>query len=247
MAKDAKLHAEEEKPTPTGIRWGLVVDQDRCTGCQACVIACHAENNVPTVGQEEAAYGRWLHWIHIERYWEGEYPNVKARFRPVLCQQCGEAPCEPVCPVYATYHTDEGLNAQVYNRCIGTRFCGSACPYKVRTFNWFDPDFPEPFTEQLNPDVTVRSRGIMEKCTFCIQRIRRVEEQAKAEGRPVRDGEIQPACVQSCAPGALVFGNLNDPDTKVSQLALSHRSYIMLDYLGTEPAVIYLKGGETNV
>jgi Fe-S-cluster-containing dehydrogenase component len=228
-------------------RWVIVVDLDRCTGCQACVVACHAENNIPVTGEKEAAYGRWMHWIIIHRYWEGEYPNVKARFMPVLCQQCTEAPCEPVCPVFATYHNDEGLNAQIYNRCIGTRYCGNACPYKVRVYNWFDPEFPEPLTEQLNPDVTVRTRGIMEKCTFCVQRIRRVEIEAHAEGRDPTDGEIQPACVQTCPPNALFFGDLNDPDSQVSQLAHSRRSFRLLPELGTNPAVIYLKGGETSV
>lgn len=247
MAKVENQSADNSPASTKRPRWAMVVDLDRCTGCQACVIACHAENNVPTVGETEAANGRWMHWIRIERYWEGEYPNLKARFMPIMCQQCSEAPCEPVCPVFATYHTDEGLNAQIYNRCIGTRFCGSACPYKVRVFNWFAPQFPEPLTEQLNPDVTVRTRGIIEKCTFCLQRIRRVEEQAKTEGRLVADDEIQPACVQSCPPGALVFGDLNDPDSQVSRLARSHRSYRLLEELGTAPAVIYLKGGETNV
>jgi len=163
-----------------------------------------------------------------------------------MCQQCTEAPCEPVCPVFATYHNLEGLNAQIYNRCIGTRFCGSACPYKTRTFNWFQPEFPEPLTEQLNPDVTVRTRGIMEKCTFCVQRIRRVEIDAQAEGRIPVDGEIQPACVQTCPTTALVFGNMNDPDSRASQLARSRRSFRLLPELGTGPGVIYLKGGETN-
>lgn len=246
MAKDAKRYADQESINQ-GRRWAMTIDLDRCTGCQACVIACHAENNVPFVGEKEAAYGRWAHWIHIERYWDGEYPNVKARFMPVLCQQCTEAPCEPVCPVYATYHSKEGLNAQIYNRCIGTRFCANACPYKVRTYNWFDPQFVDPFPEQLNPDVTVRTRGIMEKCTFCVQRIRRVENEARAENRNVSDGDIQPACVQTCPPAAIVFGDLNDPESKVSQLARSQRSFRLLDHLGTNPAVIYLKGGETNV
>lgn len=241
MAKDAK-HSNEN-----GHRWAMVVDLDRCTGCQACVVACHAENNVPFVGEEEAAKIRTLHWIRIERYWEGEYPNVKARFMPVMCQQCGEAPCEPVCPVFATYHNPEGLNAQVYSRCIGTRFCGSACPYKVRVYNWLRQDFPEPLAQQLNPDVSVRTRGIMEKCTFCVQRIRRVEMDARAAGREPADGEVQPACVQTCPPGALVFGDLNDPDSRVSQLERSRRSFRLLDELGTDPGVIYLKGGETNV
>lgn len=246
MAKGANAYAEEES-SRTGRRWAMVIDLDRCTGCQACVVACNAENNVPVVIEDEAAYGRWMNWIHIERYWEGEYPNVKAKFMPILCQQCSKAPCEPVCPVYATYHTVEGLNAQVYNRCIGTRFCGSACPYKVRTYNWFDPVFPEPLPEQLNPDVTVRTRGIMEKCTFCVQRIRRVEEQAKAEQRAVADGEVQPACAQTCPPGAIIFGDLNDADSRVSHFAASSRSFRLLQELGTEPAVIYLTGGEANV
>ena len=244
--KDERQFDNQETPA-VGNRWAMVVDLDLCTGCQACVVACQAENNIPTVGEREAADGRWMHWIHIERYWEGEYPKVKARFMPVLCQQCAEAPCEPVCPVYATYRTEEGLNAQIYNRCIGTRYCGSACPYKVRVFNWFDPQFPEPLAEQLNPDVTVRTRGIMEKCTFCVQRIRRVEEQAVAENRSVVDGEVQPACVQSCPPGALAFGDLNDPESRVGQLSRSRRAFHMLDELGTDPAVFYLKGGETNV
>ena len=235
-------HSGEQNP-----RWGMVVDLDRCTGCQACVVACHAENNVPVVGEEESARGRSMHWIRIERYWEGEYPNVKARFMPVLCQQCTEAPCEPVCPVFATYHSPEGLNAQIYNRCIGTRFCGSACPYKVRMFNWFRPEFPEPLTEQLNPDVSVRSRGVIEKCTFCIQRIRRAELEARSLRQVIGDGEIQPACVQTCPSSALIFGDLDDPDSQVSRLARSHRSFRLLDERGTDPAVIYLKGGETGV
>ena len=241
MATDANLSVENDR------RWVLVVNLDRCTGCQACVVACHAENNVPVVGERQAAYGRWMHWIIIQRYWEGEYPNVKARFMPVMCQQCTEAPCEPVCPVFATYHNAEGLNAQIYNRCIGTRYCGIACPYKARTFNWFEPEIPEPLTEQLNPDVTVRTRGIMEKCTFCVQRIRRAEIDSQAEGRKLADGEIQPACVQTCPTSALVFGDLGDPDSRASQLARSHRSFRLLPELGTGPGVIYLKGGETNV
>ena len=146
MAKVANASAGDVG-TKDARRWAMVIDLDRCTGCQACVVACNAENNIPVVLEEEAAYGRWMNWIHIERYWEGEFPNVKAKFMPMLCQHCSEAPCEPVCPVYATYHTEEGLNAQIYNRCIGTRFCGSACPYKARTFNWFDPAFPEPLAE----------------------------------------------------------------------------------------------------
>lgn len=245
MPKDAKPSADHT-PNPER-RWGMVIDLDLCTGCQACVVACHAENNVPVVGEEEAIRGRTMHWIRIERYWDGEYPNVEARFMPVLCHHCGEAPCEPVCPVFATYHTPEGLNAQVYNRCIGTRFCGSACPYKVRMYNWFRPDFPEPLEQQLNPDVSVRGRGIIEKCSFCIQRIHRGELDADLEEREIEDGEIQPACVQTCPSSALIFGDLLDPESRVSRLARGNRAFRLLDFLGTDPAVIYLKGGETNV
>lgn len=229
-------------------KWAMVIDLDKCTGCQACVVACDAENNVPTVGHDEITNGRSMSWIRIERYWTGEYPDVQARFMPVMCQQCGSAPCEPVCPTYATYHSEvENINIQVYNRCIGTRYCANNCPYLARTFNWFNPEFPEPLNEQLNPDVTVRSRGVMEKCTFCIQRIRRAQETADAEGRPLRDGEVQPACVQSCPTGAMVFGDRNDPESRVTELAQSQRRFRLLEELGTEPSVIYLMEGDANV
>ncbi|RME82258.1 MAG: 4Fe-4S dicluster domain-containing protein [Caldilineae bacterium] len=229
-------------------RWTMIIDLDRCTGCQACVVACHAENNVPVAGEDEVRLGRAMHWLRIERYWEGEYPNLKARFVPMMCQQCENAPCEPVCPVFATYHSEvENVNIQVYNRCIGTRYCANNCPYIARIFNWFDPEFPEPLNEQLNPDISVRRRGIMEKCTFCIQRIRRAEETAEAEQREVRDGEVTPACAQSCPTDAFVFGDLNDPESRVAKLARSRRRFRLLEELGTEPAVIYLKGGDAYV
>ena len=221
----------------------MVIDLDRCTGCGACVVACHAENNVPFVGKELSGNGRAMHWIRIERYWEGEYPDVRARFVPVLCQQCDNAPCEPVCPVYASYQNEEGLNAQVYNRCVGTRYCANNCPYSVRYFNFFEPRWPKPLDQQLNPDVTVRSKGVMEKCTFCIQRIRSAKENAKGEGRLIRDREIQPACVQTCPPEAIVFGNLADPRSRVFRLSKSPRRFRLIEDLGTEPVVIYLKGG----
>ncbi len=228
-------------------KWGMVIDLDRCNGCQACVTACSLENNVAFVGEESAAYGRGMHWLRIQRYWEGEYPNITARYRPVMCQQCGHAPCEPVCPVFATYHSEaEQINVQVYNRCIGTRYCANNCPYVSRTFNWFDWEWPEPLNEQLNPDVTVRRRGVMEKCTFCVQRIRKAEEDAKAEGRPVADGEVQPACAQACPADAIVFGDLSDPESKVSRLARSARAEKLLEDLGTETKVIYLKGGSSR-
>ena len=222
-------------------QWGMVIDLDRCTGCEACVVACHAENNIATVSPEEAARGRTMHWIHVERYWEGEYPNVRARFRPVLCQQCGAAPCEPVCPTYASYHTAEGLNAQVYNRCIGTRYCANACPYTVRVFNWFSPAWDKPLHLQLNPDVSVREAGVMEKCTFCTQRITAAEIHARAENRELKDGDVTPACVQSCPAGAMVFGDLSDPASQVSRLARLARGSKLLEELGTLPAITYLE------
>ena len=225
-------------------RWGMAIDLDRCTGCEGCVVACKAENNIQTVGEEEAAKGRALHWLRIERYYEGTFPDVKVRFVPVLCQHCGKAPCEPVCPVYATYHTEEGLNAMVYSRCIGTRFCANNCPYTVRYFNWHDGEWTEPLDRQLNPDVSVRPAGVMEKCTFCIQRIQDGQDRAKDEERAVEDGEIQPACAQSCPAKAIVFGDLNDPDSQVAQQARSDRAHHLLEDLGTEPAVVYLKEGD---
>ncbi len=222
-------------------RWGMVADLDRCTGCEACVVACRAENNVPTVGEEQAGIGRAMHWIRVERYWEGEFPDVRLRFMPVLCQQCDAAPCEPVCPTYASHHTAEGLNAQVYNRCIGTRYCANACPYHVRFFNFFHPVWEKPLHLQLNPDVSVREGGVMEKCTFCIQRIKAGEIQAKAQKRELRDGEIRPACVQACPSEALVFGDLNDPHSKVSLQARSPRGTKLLEDVGTKPKVTYLE------
>ena len=182
-----------------------------------------------------------MHWIHVERSWEGEYPNVRARFRPVLCQQCGAAPCEPVCPTYASYHTAEGLNAQVYNRCIGTRYCANACPYTVRVFNWFSPAWDKPLHLQLNPDVSVREAGVMEKCTFCSQRITAAEIQARADNRELKDGDVTPACVQSCPAGAMVFGDLNDPASQVSRLGRQARGSKLLEELGTLPAITYLE------
>lgn len=231
--------AKSKKP-----QWAMVIDLDRCTGCEACVIACRVENNIPTGGPEEAAKGRSMNWIRIERYFEGEYPDVKVKFMPVLCQHCEEAPCEPVCPVYATYHTDEGLNAQVYNRCVGTRYCANNCPYTVRFFNFFDPKWEAPLEKALNPEVSVRTRGVMEKCTFCIQRIRKGEEKAKDEGRDIRDGDVTPACVQTCQTKAMYFGNIADPESEVSKLSKSNRASRLLEDLGTKPRVIYLNKGD---
>jgi Fe-S-cluster-containing dehydrogenase component len=242
--------AQESEVENTG-KWGLAVNQDVCTGCQACVTACAMENNIPYVGEDDAAYGRSLHWMRIERFWEGEYPEVRATPRqPTMCQQCGAAPCEPVCPVFASVHSNaEQINLQVYNRCVGTRYCANNCPYQVRVFNWRDysVDIPDPLQNQFNPDVTVRRRGIMEKCTFCIQRIHKTENQAKSEGRAVSDGEVEPACVQACPANALVFGRLDDPESNVSKMVRNGNAVQLLEDLGTLPRVTYLKGGSGYV
>jgi len=228
-------------------KWGMVIDQDLCTGCQACVTACSMENNISFVGEVDAGYGRSMHWMRIERFWEGVFPDVKATpFQPVLCQQCLHAPCEPVCPVYASVHSQaEQTNLQVYNRCVGTRYCANNCPYQVRAFNWRDFPRPEPLSSQLHPDVTVRRRGVMEKCTFCLQRILRAEDAANAEARELTDGEVATACSQVCPTGAIVFGRLDDPESLVSHLVRDGRAVQLLEELGTLPSVTYLKGGSS--
>jgi len=227
-------------------QWGMAIDLAKCTGCNACVTACYAENNIPTVGEDEVLRGREMTWLRIERYWEGgEEPGepVSARFVPMLCQHCGNAPCEPVCPVYAAYHTADGLNGQVYNRCVGTRYCANNCPYKVRYFNWYkynEKAWPEPLHLQLNPDVTVRARGVMEKCTFCVQRIRGAQNHARIENRPIADGELTTACAQACPSDCIVFGNVRDPGSRVAQLQQNPRGYRVLEDLNVRPAITYL-------
>ena len=220
-------------------RWIMVVDLDRCIGCGACVVACYAENNGSIVGKEQVLMGREMSWLRIERYFEKEDPWI--RFLPMLCQHCDNAPCEPVCPMFAPHHSVDGLNNQVYNRCIGTFFCSQNCPYKVRRFNWFTFTRPEPLNWQLNPDVTVRQKGVMEKCSFCIQRIVEVRNRARNEGRKVRDGEVIPACVQTCPTDALIFGNLRDTGSRVFKLVQDPRAYQVFEDLNTKPGVIYLK------
>jgi molybdopterin-containing oxidoreductase family iron-sulfur binding subunit len=223
-----------------GHRWGMVVDLDRCIGCGACAAACYAENNVGIVGERRIAEGREMAWMSIERYHD-EARMERVVFLPMFCQHCDNAPCESVCPVYAPHHNSEGLNAQIYNRCIGTRFCSQNCPYKVRRFNWFDWEWPEPMNLQLNPEVTVRSKGVMEKCSFCIQRIKAARTRAKNEKRPIADGEIIPACAQTCPTDALVFGDLSDRRSGIRRRVDDPRAYQAMGYLNTKPAVIYLK------
>jgi len=249
-------------------RWAMTIDLARCTGCSACVTACYAENNIPTVGapwQNGVVYaekrpgfnitrGREMNWLRLERYYEGAddghfTEDFEARFVPMLCQHCGNAPCEPVCPVYATYHAPDGLNVQVYNRCVGTRYCSNNCPYKVRYFNWFgygEPDrvqyaFPEPLNWQLNPDVTVRTKGVMEKCTFCVQRIREAEHRAAGEERDVGADEFTVACAAACPSRAIVFGDAADANWSVTKMLADERAYHVFEELNTFTAVVYLK------
>ena len=235
-------HAWDSDPK-SPYRWAMSIDLNACTGCGACVTACYAENNIPTVGEDLSAQGREMSWMQIMRYFEKtEDDGFQTVHVPVLCQQCGDAPCEPVCPVYAAYHSPEGLNAQVYNRCVGTRYCANNCPYKVRRFNWFTYEHPYPLNLQLNPDVTVRETGVMEKCTFCVQRINRAKLDAKEAGRHVQDGDFQTACMQGCPTQAIVFGNLKDPESAVSRISKGARAYHMLGELNTRPAITYLAG-----
>jgi molybdopterin-containing oxidoreductase family iron-sulfur binding subunit len=266
--KDKGLYDPTNPLGMTKRRWAMTVDLARCTGCSACVTACYAENNIPTVGAYwqgatiwadarpgfNIERGREMNWIRLERYFEGNPDGrfgepFETRFIPMMCQHCGNAPCEPVCPVYATYHSPDGLNVQVYNRCVGTRYCSNNCPYKVRYFNWFgygEEDrkqyaFPEPLNWQLNPDVTVRGKGVMEKCSFCVQRIRETENRAALEHRSVQPDEFTTACAQACPSRAITFGDVADENWTVAHRVDDVRAYHVFEELNTFTAVVYLK------
>jgi molybdopterin-containing oxidoreductase family iron-sulfur binding subunit len=241
-------------------QWGMTIDLNKCIGCNACVVACQSENNVPIVGKDQVIRSREMHWLRVDRYFQGDVDNANVVQQPMACQHCETAPCEQVCPVAATVHTDEGLNAMAYNRCIGTRYCANNCPYKVRRFNYFNynkdvgvgygiDSFPGTIEKAnrklqamvLNPDVTVRGRGVMEKCTFCVQRIEQGKIEARKDGgRPVRDGEIKTACQMACPSGAIEFGNIMDQEAVVTKKQADNRAYGMLTQLNTKPRLLYL-------
>ena len=226
-------------------RWGMVIDLDRCTGCGACIASCHQENNLAAVGPEETIKeSRAFHWVRLLAEVSGEPPDVKARFFPQLCMHCDDPPCVRVCPVHATYLSDEGIVGQIYSRCIGCRYCMTACPYNAKVFNWYDPEYPGDMERKNNPDVSIRTRGVVEKCTFCHHRIISAREEARVSGRNMRDGDVATACAESCPARAIVFGDLDDPESGVSKLARSSRAFRLHADLGTRPKVYYLSEKE---
>ena len=224
-------------------RWGMVIDLDKCTGCQACSVACRQENNIPFAGPEEANLSRMKWWHKVLRLVEGEHSSLRITFLPRPCQHCDNPPCVQVCPVAATYQYEEGVVRMRYERCVGCRFCASTCPYSVRHFNWYAPDWPEPMDAALNPDLPVRPRGVVEKCTFCIHRLEKAKGKAAEEGRELQNAELVhlTACNEACPAFARYFGDLDDPESTVSQLARDPRAFVLLEEMGTHPKVIYLK------
>ena len=238
----AKTQLWAEDHPKSGHRWGIVIDLNKCTGCSACLIACQSENNVPVVGQDEVRRQREMHWIRIDRYYSGQDDDIRVTHQPMMCHHCDNAPCETVCPVLATVHGDEGLNEQAYNRCVGTRYCANNCPYKVRRFNWFKYEHEDLLQNlALNPEVTVRTRGVMEKCSMCVQRIEEGKISARQRGEPVIDGDIRTACQQSCPSQAIIFGDMNDTAGKVHEALEDPRRYRVLDEFNFRPSVAYLR------
>jgi len=226
-------------------RWGMVIDLDRCTACGACMAACHQENNLVAVGPQQTDLDRAFHWIEIlPETLETETGGTKISFLPKPCVQCDDPPCVRVCPVHATYLSDEGIVAQIYGRCIGCRYCMAACPYNAKVFNWYAPEWPGDTKKRANPDVSLRPKGVVEKCTFCHHRIQRARDAARAEGVELRDGDVTTACAESCPAQAIVFGDLDDPDSRVSTLARSARAFQLLEDLGTRPKLYYLSERE---
>jgi Fe-S-cluster-containing dehydrogenase component len=221
-------------------RWGMVIDLDRCNGCQACEVACRSENNIPVGGPQVAAEKRTISWMRVRTEMEGTWPEIRIRFVPQPCMHCDRPPCTLVCPVQATSLDSEGIVNQIYARCIGCRYCANACPYTVKYFNWRAPSYPESVLPGLNPDVSTRPVGVIEKCTFCSHRLQKARETARAENRMLREGDYVPACVESCPTGAIIFGDLEDRQQRVSQLSKDPRAFRLQEDLGTQPKVYYL-------